>query len=348
MAFPFSEDHDMIREAVSAFAQDWYDGGKGPENVYQSGQGFDLNAWQSLSQELGMAGIAIGENYDGAGLGDLGRVVVMEELGAGLCSVPFLMSAGICTDILSGLGTDEAKTLYLPRIAGGKITPVYAEGVDAFTVSEGEISGSVSHIVHGNAASHFIVSFQDDKGVRLGIFMAANDKVRVEQSPTLDPTRSLTTITINEMPLDDMTIIAHTDRNALQSVVDCSFIALAAECVGGAQKCLDITLEYAGQRTQFDRPIASFQAYKHRCADMFIAIEEARSATYAAAIAPPVEKAEAALIAKAIATENYFKIAGDAIQLHGGIGFTWEYPLQFFFKRARANKAIFGTPRSCL
>jgi len=103
-----------------------------------------------------------------------------------------------------------------------------------------------------------------------------------------------------------------------------------------------MTLEYASQRVQFGRSIASFQAIKHRCADMFILIEAAKSAVYAAAVATEVEKTEAVLIAKAYATEAYFKVAGDAIQLHGGIGFTWEYPLHLFFKRARANRTMFG------
>jgi alkylation response protein AidB-like acyl-CoA dehydrogenase len=138
----------------------------------------------------------------------------------------------------------------------------------------------------------------------------------------------------------DIAIIGTTSEARLNEIVIQSFIALAAECVGGAQKCLDMTLEYAGQRVQFGRPIASFQAIKHRCADMFILIEAARSAVYAAAVAPPEDKTEAAIIAKAYATDAFFKVAGDAIQMHG---FTWEYPLHFFFKRARANRSMFGS-----
>ena len=343
MTYPFTEDHNMIREAVRAFAQEWYDGGKGPEKVYQSGTGFDLEAWQVLSQELGMAGVAIQEEYGGAGLGDLGRVVVAEEIGAGLCSVPFQMAGGICVDLLQKLGTKSAKQLYLPRIASGQISPNYVEGYHAFKIKDNSLSGAVFGHVYGNVASHFILSFQRDKKISLGIVMATNSNIRMIAQPTLDPTRNLSRIEITNLSLDDIKIVGETDLQSLQDVVDQSFIELAAECIGGAQKCLDITLEYAGQRVQFDRPIASFQAYKHKCADMFIALEEARSATYAAALAPPDEKTEAALIAKAVAATAFFKISGDAIQLHGGIGFTWEYPLHFFFKRARANRSIFGS-----
>ncbi len=343
MSYPFSSDHDMIREAVKAFAQDWYDGGKGPEKVYQSGVGFDLDAWQKLSGELGMAGVGIEEDYGGAGLGDLGRVVVMEEIGAGLCSVPFQMAGGICVDLLQKLGTESAKQLYLPRIASGQISPNYIEGYDAFKLKDGHLSGAVFGNVYGNAASHFIISFQRDKKISLGIVMATNSNIRMIAQSTLDPTRNLSRVELNNLSLDDIKIIGETNRRSLQDVVDQSFIVLAAECIGGARQCLDMTLEYSGQRTQFGRPIASFQAYKHKCADMFIALEEARSATYAAALARKDEKTEAVLIAKAVAADAFYKIAGDAIQLHGGIGFTWEYPLHFFFKRARANRSIFGS-----
>ncbi len=343
MPFPFTEDHDMIREAVRGWAQEWYDGGKGPENVYQSGTGFDQSAWQSLSAELGMVGVGIDEAYDGAGLGDLGRVVVAEELGAGLVATPFLMSGGICVDILQKLGTEQAKQLYLPRIASGQISPVYTEGVDAYTVKDNSLSGETWMVAYGNVASHFVLSFQKDGKISLGVVNATTPNIRMTAQTTMDSTRNLAKVTIKDLSLDDITIIGETDRVSLEQVVQQSFIVLAAECIGGSQKCLDITLEYAGQRAQFGRPIASFQAYKHKCADMFIALEEARSATYAAAIAGPEEKTEAALIAKAVACDAYFKIAGDAIQLHGGIGFTWEYPLHFFFKRARANRSIFGS-----
>jgi alkylation response protein AidB-like acyl-CoA dehydrogenase len=159
----------------------------------------------------------------------------------------------------------------------------------------------------------------------------------------MDPTRSFSAMDWSGVAEADITVIGTTSEAQLNDIVIQSFIALAAECVGGAQKCLDMTLEYAGQRVQFGRPIASFQAIKHRCADMFILIEAARSAVYAAAVASPEEKTEAAIIAKAYATDAFFKVAGDAIQMHGGIGFTWEYPLHFFFKRARANRSMFGS-----
>ena len=335
MSYPFNEDHDMIREAVKGFATDWYDGGKGPERVYESGTPFDADAWTGLTQELGMGGVAIAEEYGGAGLGDLGRVVVMEELGASLCAVPFFTTCGIVTDLLSAVGTDDAKAKYLPKITTGEMSATYCDGHDA-------INGHITNVVNAGVVGTVFLSRRTGKGIEVIAVPAKADGLVIAVKETMDPTRGLADIDFSKLTETDIDVIGTTTEAKLQDIVASSFVALAAECLGGAQKCLDITLEYAAQRIQFDRPIASFQAVKHRCADMFIALEAARSAVYAAAIAAE-DKTEAAKIAKAKATEAYFEIAGHAIQMHGGIGFTWEYPLHYFFKRARANRAVFGT-----
>lgn len=336
MAYPFTDDHDIIRDAARGFLQGWYDGGKGPERVYKSGMAFDAAAWQSFAAELGMTGIAIDEAYGGAGLGDLGRVVVMEELGASLCAVPFLTTCGIVSDLISAIGTDAAKTEFLPRIAAGELRAAYCDGHNAS-------NKRVTHVANADCADIIFLSRRADKKIDIIAIESTALGLKLHAEKTLDPTRSFVSIDWSCVSEADISVIGETTEDALNTLVQQSFIGLAAECIGGAQKCLDMTLDYAAQRVQFGRPIASFQAVKHRCADMFILIEAARSATYAAAMASPEEKTEAALIAKAYATDAYFKVAGDAIQMHGGIGFTWEYPLHFFFKRARANRAMFGS-----
>lgn len=335
MTYPFTDDHDMIREAARGFLQDWFDGGKGPERVYQSGTAYDGEAWASFAQELAMAGIAISEDYDGAGLGDLGRVVVMEELGASLCAIPFLTTGGIVTDLISAIGTEEAKQNYLPKIASGEMSAAYSDGHDAKTK---KVFGSVN----AHCVDQFFVSRRTGDDIEICAISKSAQGFEVKLEKTMDPTRGFSAVDWSGVTETDITVIGTTTLAQLNDIIIRSFIALAAECVGGAQKCLDMTLEYAGQRVQFGRPIASFQAIKHRCADMFILVEAARSAVYAAAVAAPEEKTEAAIIAKAYATDAFFKVAGDAIQMHGGIGFTWEYPLHFFFKRARANRSMFG------
>lgn len=342
MSFPFTDDHEMIRDAVRSFLQDWYDGGKGPEHIAQSGIGYDATAWTSFATELGMAGIAIGETYGGADMGDLGRVVVLEELGASLCSVPFSPSATIAADMLTAFGSDAAKQNYLPRIAAGEITAAYTDGHNLFSVDETVLNGSVRDVLFAQQADVLLLSLQQGSDRALYAVPQGIEGFTAAKVKTIDPTRSFADVTFKDVKLSDLEKLGEGRASAFDEVVKLSFIGLAAECVGGAHKCLDMTLEYAAQRVQFGRPIASFQAIKHRCADMYVMLEAARSATYAAALAEPEDKVEAALIAKAYASEAFFKIAGDAIQLHGGIGFTWEYPLHYFFKRARANKAVFG------
>lgn len=343
MAYPFTEDHDMIREAARGFLQDWYDAGKGPEKVFQSGQAHDAPAWQAFAQELGMAGISIPEEFGGAGLGDLGRVVVTEELGASLCSIPFSTTATIVADMIEAFAPDAKKSDWLERIASGSLSAAYCDGHDALTTSNKRITGRVCNVVHAACVDWIFLTRRAGEGLQL--FALAKDTPGLIITPhqTMDPTRGFADIELRDVDENHIDAFGYMTETACQEIVTRSFIGLAAECLGGAQACLDMTLEYTGQRVQFDRTIASFQAVKHRCADMFVEIEAARSAVYYAATAPENEKTSAALLAKAYATEVFFNVAGAAIQLHGGIGFTWEYPLHFFFKRARANRAMFGS-----
>ena len=343
MSYPFTEDHDMIREAVRGFLQEIYDNGQGPERIYQSGVAFDDAGWTSFAKELGMAGIAISEAHGGAGLGDLGLVVVMEELGASLASFPFLASA-VSGNMLSRFGSDAAKAAYLPKLAAGELTACYAKGHDdALALKNGKLTGQIKGVADAGFVDVILVSLKDGSEIKLLALPKDVAGLNIHTHTTLDPTRSFATLALDGVNLADVDMIGEPKFADLNAQAAISQIALAAECVGGAGKCLEITLGYTAERIQFDRPIASFQAVKHRCADMYVALEAARSAVYAAASAVEDDKYEAALIAKAYASDAFFKIAGDAIQMHGGIGFTWEYPLHFFFKRARANRAMYGT-----
>jgi len=336
MAYPFSPEHDMVRETARGFLQGWFDGGKGPEKIFKSGQAYDAAAWKAFTQELGMSAIAIEESYAGAGMGELGLIVVMEELGASLCSMPFLSSCGVAAGLIAHIGEDSVKSDVLSKIAAGELIAVYCEG-------DGDKS---KYVADGEIADMIIFLRRVTDGVDyIGISTKARGLVVTPQK-TMDPTRSFAHIDWSEVAQSDWQVLGYGSHERHDKITAQSHLALAAESIGGAQKCLDMTLEYTAQRIQFDRPIASFQAIKHRCADMFILLEAARSAVYGAAVASPSERKEACLIAKAYATEAFYKIAGDAIQLHGGIGFTWEYPLHFFFKRARANRSMFGTPQT--
>ena len=337
MAYPFSSDHEMIREVLSDFLQNWYENGKGPERIYQSGKSFDENIWSRFAEDLGMAGVAISEDFGGGGLGDLGRVVVMEELGASLCAIPFLTTGGEVVDIISKIAKNQFKEEYLQKIAKGKIKGIFCPG---------HLSEEKKCINSANAdtADFILISRLKNKIIEVVCLKVGTPGLEINSKKTIDPTRSFSDVDWSQVSDRDFLPIGTAEINFFTDIISQSQISLAAECVGGAQKCLDMTLEYTSQRVQFGRPIASFQAIKHRCADMFILIETARSAVYAAAVATKDKKTESSLIAKAYATEAFFKVAGDAIQLHGGIGFTWEYPLHLFFKRSRANRSMFGMP----
>ncbi len=335
MAYPFSSEHNLIRETARGFLQEWFDDGKGPEKVFKSGQAFDAAAWTKFTQELGMSAIAIDESYGGAGMGELGLIVVMEELGASLCSIPFLSGCAVVAGLLEKMGEDQPKSKILPKIATGELIAVYCEGD----------GNKANYVANGSLADLIVFPYFVADGIDYIGISAQAKGLSITPHKTMDPSRNFASVDWSGVADSERQIIGYGSKEAHRKMIAQSHLALAAESIGGAQKCLDMTLEYTAQRIQFDRPIASFQAIKHRCADMFILLEAARSAVYGAAVATDIEKTQACLVAKAYATDAFYKIAGDAIQLHGGIGFTWEYPLHFFFKRARANRTMFGTPQ---
>lgn len=322
-AGPFTKDHNMIREVARGFLQDWYDGGQGPEKIYQSGQAYDPEAWKIFTQDLGMAGVAIDEQYGGTALGDLGRVVVMEELGASLCAVPFLTTCGIVVDVLNRVGEDAAKAIYLPKIAAGELKAAYCDGHKA-------VDKVVSHVAYADQADVILLSRQVPDGLDYFAIQSGAAGLIITPEKTMDPTRSFARVDWSQVAEVDLEVIGYGSHERHAKMITQSFIGLAAECIGGAQKCLDMTLEHA-----------SSEAIKQRCSDMLTLIEASRSTVYAATVASLEEKTEAAILAKAYAVDAFFKIAEDATQLHGEIGS--EYPLHFFFKRARENKSMYGS-----
>ena len=336
--FPFNEDHDMIRDVVRGWLKDWDDYGQKQHLIAKSGRAYDPEGWKTFAQEQGMAGISIPEAYGGAGLGHLGRAVVMEETGYVLFPSPFFSTCVICADIIEAFGSEDMKSEWLGNIAAGEKILSF---VDARGLTDN--SGKVKLVLDAQFADMLLVALPVHTGSSKIIMVSPDaDGITITPNETVDPMRALAEVSLNGFNPEGAEMLAEIGNEDLDRVLTVAYGALAAECVGGSQRCLDMTLDYAEQRVQFDRPIASFQAVKHRCADMFINLESARSAAYYAADTDEnEERLEAYLIAKPYASEAYFSIAADAIQMHGGIGFTWEYPLHYFFKRARANKSLF-------
>lgn len=335
MPFPLDEQHAIIREMARNWVSTWYDGSAGSDRIYPSDTGHDVAAWTDFAQKHSMARLVIDTAYGGAGLADLGLVVVMEELGASLCAIPFLTTCGIVADIIAAVGTNLSKDKYLRQIAAGDMRATYFDGHDA-------VAKKVFNVVYADCATELFLSRRAGEGIEIISIPAGTPGLSIKSEKHMDPTRTFSTVDWHQVADNDINFIGTTTEAALNIIVQQSFIGLAAECVGGAQKCLDIIREYTEKYTEGAGSVAHAPTLKHRCADMFALIEAARSAVYSAAIAPPQEKTEAVMQAKAYASDAFFKVASEAIDVQGGLGPKRDYPLHVFLERARANRTMFG------
>ena len=333
----FSEDQDLIRSTATAFFRDWAESGALRKLTDQQ-VCHDTAAWAALAGELGFAGLTVPESAGGAGLGSVERAILMEEMGKVLFMSPYLGTCVLATDVLASVGGKPCEDL-LGQIAEGRLTAAF---VHLGGTEDKDLSGTAELVVDAAQADKLIVA----AGGRLLLVDPTQDGVSCQPAQTLDLTRGRGDVVLNR-PVYELLAEGSGVAAALEKARALSAISLAAEQVGGAEALLTQTVAYVMDRKQFGRPVGSFQAVKHRCADMMIRVEAARSAVYlAAAVADTDETAliEHAAIAKSEASEAYFQIAGDAIQMHGGVGVTWEYDLHFHFKRARAGKDLLGTP----
>jgi len=295
--------------------------------------GIDRQLWNNFCQELGLGGIIVPEEHGGAGLGHVELAIIAEAAGAKVAALPFLNLA-ICSAMISAGGSDEQKQKWLPKLISGEAIGA-AAGNDTTAFDGNKLTGSFEFVAHAGIADMFILAHPD----QAWIVKKNAPGLSVETFTTMDQTRPLATITLDNVegdPLDDSAATIASSQAA-------AWITLAAEALGGAQTCLDRTIEYANERVQFGRPIGSFQAYKHRLADMMIEIEQARSAVYWAACAQDEQTDDPQMAlhaAKSFCADTYFKCAADMIQLHGGIGFTWEHDAHLYFKRARSIQTM--------
>jgi alkylation response protein AidB-like acyl-CoA dehydrogenase len=330
-----------------------------------SAHGFDAALWQRIAGEMGWCGTHIAEAHGGLGLGLVELALLQEQTGRRLACVPFFSSVCLAATALQQAGSAAAQAQWLPRLADGSLrasVALAARGVqwDADAVgaiarrtAEGwQLDGRFEHVPDGASAQLLFVVARVDGTAEIGLFAVAADATGVTRTPlqTWDETRRLATLELRGVRLQALDRVddgEHT-RDALQRTNALAALLLAAEQLGGAQQCLDMTLEYAAQRTQFGQPIAAFQAVKHRCAEMMLRIEATRSAVYGAAALAAGAPATSELLmeagaAKAQASDAFFFCAQEAIQLHGGVGFTWEYDPHLYFKRAQAGGHWLGS-----
>jgi alkylation response protein AidB-like acyl-CoA dehydrogenase len=334
MHFAFTDEQVMIAETASAFFAEQATSER--TRAAMEGEGIDRELWRSFTTELGLAGVALPEAVGGVGLGMVELAILAEAAGAHVAALPFLASLAIAAPAILAGGTDDQRENLLRRIAAGQSIASYAAGVGE--LEDGRFTGVAAMVPHGGIADVLVL----DRGTNMLLIETQVGGVSIAPYVTMDQTRPYARATFKAAPA---ALLA--DPAAARVAAERSgWIAIAADALGGAQACLDRTVAYCKERVQFGRPIGSFQSIKHRLADMMVEIEQARSAVYWAACAADEGHGEAVLAAhsaKAFATDIYAKCAGHMIQLHGGIGFTWEHDAHLYFKRAQANRTLLGT-----
>jgi alkylation response protein AidB-like acyl-CoA dehydrogenase len=354
----FTEEQEELRRSVRRFLDDRSPVGE-VRRLMRAEEGWDRAVWRAMAEQVGLQGIHVPEAFGGAGLGHVELGIVFEELGRRLACVPYFSTVGLAVNALLASGDERAQRQLLPRLASGEATgtlavlePSGSWDLDALATRarrEGDgwvVDGTKAFVVDGHTADVLLVAARTPDG--LGVFAVEGGGPGVERVPVpqLDQTRKLARVELSAAPATPVGEAGGAE-GWLPRALDLAAVALAMEQVGGAQRCLDMSVEYAKARHQFGRAIGSFQAIKHRCADMLLRVESARAAAYYAAWAA-AEGAEelpaVASLARAYCSEAYSWVAGETIQVHGGIGFTWEHDAHLYFKRAKASELLLGDP----
>jgi alkylation response protein AidB-like acyl-CoA dehydrogenase len=356
--FSFTADQLELRAVLHRFLRD-----RSPESEVRRlmalPDGFDAGVWAELAG-MGLLALAVPEEYGGLGC-DLTEVgIVAEESGAALLCAPWFSTAVLATQLLLHSDDQAAMSDYLPPIAAGSCVATVALFEGRSPLKPGRlatraelhsgvwtVSGAKEYVTDAALADLILVVAATGGGPTLFALDPARPGIAVTRRPTLDMTRKLGTVVLSEAAARPVGAIGGA-WPAVSAMLDDAATILAMEQVGGASRVVETAVGYANARFQFGRPIGAFQAVKHRCANMLVELECARSAArYAlwAAVDAPEELPVAASLAQAYCSEAFSFIAGESIQVHGGIGFTWEHPAHLYFKRARADAALLGTPR---
>jgi alkylation response protein AidB-like acyl-CoA dehydrogenase len=358
MDLAFSAEQEELRSSVARFLAD-----RSPNSevrrLMETLEGFDPAVWSLMAEQLGLLGLAIPEEYGGSGYSQAELSIVFEEMGRVLLPAPFFSTIALAANALLTCADEQAKKDLLPGIAAGRtratLATVEADGswelagirTRATAGPDGyALHGTKEFVVDGHTADLILVAARSDSG--LSLFAVEGDAPGLTRTalPTLDTTRKLARL---ELAGTSARLIGTSGAAAegLSRALDLAAVALAAEQAGGAQHCLDSSVRYAKERFQFGRAIGSFQAIKHKCADLLLEVESAKSAVYYAARVASEDTSElpvVASLAKAYCSEAYFHAAAENIQIHGGIGFTWEHDAHLYFKRAKSSELLLGDP----
>jgi alkylation response protein AidB-like acyl-CoA dehydrogenase len=363
MNFGFNDEQELLRSTARKFFENECPS-ETVRRLMDSPEGMTPALWGKLAEQ-GWLGLVFPEAYDGMGLGIVDLTVLMEEMGRAVVPGPYFS-----TVLLGGLaileaGSEAQKKEWLPKIAGGqkRVTLAWMEpsaalgpaGVTLEAKSAGggyTLTGTKLFVPDAHTADAIVVVARTgagagEDGVSLFLVPRATRGADVKLLPTMDQTRKLCEVTLTGVTLGPDARLGTPGRGwtPLARVLDRACVALCAEMCGGAQKVLDMTVEYAKIRQAFGKPIGSYQGVKHKAADMLVEVENSKSITYYAAWAMDEGVAEgplAASMAKAYVSDAYRRVSAAGIQLHGGIGFTWEHDLHLYFKRAKGSEFTFG------
>ncbi|MFL2733769.1 MAG: acyl-CoA dehydrogenase family protein [Gammaproteobacteria bacterium] len=351
MNFNFSEDQLLMKEEVKKLL-DKENSVKRNRNVLESDEKFDKELWGQLVQ-MGLTATTIPEEYGGIGMGFLELCVIAEELGRGIAPVPFSSSVYLATTAILNTSNEELKKDYLPKLASGDIIGTLAHSEKTTFPSEsgisvscksGKISGKKIAVPDGDIANFAIVSAKTDND-KIGLFLVdlSSKEVEINSLETFDPSRSHADITFNNAEAKELSNDAWEN---IEKLLNQSAVLFAFEQVGGAEAAMNQAKEYAMGRYAFGRAIASFQAIKHKVADMYISLQLARSNCYYGAWALSNDAPElptAAATARVSATKAFYQCSKENIQTHGGMGATWEFDCHLFYRRARLLSSNIGS-----
>jgi alkylation response protein AidB-like acyl-CoA dehydrogenase len=363
--FTPSEEQEALRETARSFLAE-HSSSERVRRAMESESGFDAETWKRIAAELGWPALIVPEAHGGLGLGWVELAVLLEAAGEALLCAPFFSSVCLAANAILAAGGDPQQRELLPGIAEGRTLATLAwtgpagapglPGIEAEYRMDGSdalVSGEARYVIDGHCADLLVVAARRAGGPAeaISLFAIPADVPGVERRAlaTLDPTRRLAALRLDDVRVPRTGILGEEGGAAapLERALDLAAVALAAEQTGGAQRCLDLAVAYAKQRVQFGRPIGSFQAIQHKCADMLLRVESARSASqWAACVAAEggEDLARAASLAKSYCSEAYFFCAAECLQIHGGVGFTWEYDVHLHLKRAQGSQVLLGDP----
>lgn len=347
MNFEFSEDQQFIRDQARNFLSQ-ESTPAAVRRILDTAEPYDRDLWSKIV-ELGWTAMAIPESYDGLGLGYLELCVIAEELGRVVAPVPFSSSVYLATEAVLMWGTEEQKQRYLPKLAAGELigTVAMSEGLGRLeinaTVEQGKLSGCKIPVPDGDIADFAVVIARDTSGSPNAYLVdLEGDGVSRTALDSIDPSRSQARIDFNAAPAESL---AMTAEKTLDTLLDKAAVLVAFEQIGGCQAAMEMGMEYTRARYAFGRSIASFQAIKHKFADMFVALELAKSNAYYGAWALSSDAADmplAAATARVSATDAYYLVSKENIQAHGGMGFTWEFDCHLYYRRAQLLSTTLG------